>query len=77
MGAAGQAASGTLPEIASLRARIAQDDRRHPVLSIQLAQQALAQASPTPEDRRWLRTRLIRDLIRMVDAQELTEAFKW
>jgi diguanylate cyclase (GGDEF)-like protein len=65
MGAAGQAASGPLTEIAALKARIAQDDRRRPALSIQLAQQALAQASATPEDRRWLRSRLIRDLIRM------------
>ena len=65
MAAAGQAASGPLPEIAALKARIAQDDRRRPELSIQLAQQALAQASATPEDRRWLRSRLIRDLIRM------------
>ncbi|MFL6681647.1 MAG: histidine kinase [Burkholderiaceae bacterium] len=65
MGAAGQAASGTLPEFASLKARIVQDDRRRPELSIQLAQQALAQASATTEDRIWLRSRLIRDLIRM------------
>ena len=39
--AAGQAASGPPPEIASLKARIAQDDRRRPELSIQLARQAL------------------------------------
>jgi diguanylate cyclase (GGDEF)-like protein len=64
-GAAGQAASGPLPEIASLKARIAHDDRRRPELSIQLAPQALAQPSATPEDRRWFRSRLIRDLIRM------------
>ena len=63
--AVGQAASGPPPEIASLKARIAQDDRRRPELSIQLARQALAQPSGTPEDRRWLRSRLIRDLIRM------------
>jgi diguanylate cyclase (GGDEF)-like protein len=65
MGAAGQPASDPLPEIGALKARIAQDDRRRPNLSIQLAQQALAQASPAPEDRRWLRSQLIQDLVRM------------
>ena len=63
--AAGQPASDPLPEIDSLKARIAQDDRRRPDLSIQLAQQALALASPAPEDRRWLRSQLIQDLVRM------------
>lgn len=63
--ATGQAVLGPPPESAALKARIAHDDRRRPELSIQLARQALAQPSGTPEDRRWLRSRLIRDLIRM------------
>jgi diguanylate cyclase (GGDEF)-like protein len=64
-GTAAQPVSGSLPEIDTLKARIAQDDRRRPDLSIQLAQQALAQATQAPEDRRWLRSQLIQDLVRM------------
>jgi diguanylate cyclase (GGDEF)-like protein len=52
-------------DIDTVKARIAQDDRRRPVAAIQLAQQALAQTSRTPEERRWLRAQLILDLVRM------------
>jgi diguanylate cyclase (GGDEF)-like protein len=52
-------------DIAELKARIASDDRRRPAASIALAQQALAATGLAPEDRRWLRTRLVRDLDRL------------
>jgi diguanylate cyclase (GGDEF)-like protein len=52
-------------DLDTVKARIAQDDRRRPVVAIQLAQQALAQASHTPEERRWLRSQLILDLVRL------------
>ena len=52
-------------DIAELKARIASDDRRRPAASIALAQQALAATGLAPEDRRWLRTRLLRDLDRL------------
>ncbi|KQY89247.1 GGDEF domain-containing protein [Pelomonas sp. Root1444] len=61
--AVGQPASA--PDMDTVKARIAEDDRRRPVVAIQLAQQALAHASPTPDERRWLRAQLIRDLVRM------------
>ncbi|MEO6281562.1 diguanylate cyclase [Roseateles sp.] len=63
------AASGAaLPapsDVRAIRARIATDDRRRPVVSIELAQEALADVSLSSEDQRWLRSRLIRDLVRM------------
>lgn len=57
-------------DIAELKARIAADDRRRPAASIALAQQALAAAGLAPEDRRWLRTRLVRDLERLDRTEE-------
>ncbi|KQV94089.1 diguanylate cyclase [Pelomonas sp. Root1237] len=57
-------------DIAELKARIASDDRRRPAASIELAQQALAAAGLAPEDRRWLRTRLVRDLDRLDRTEE-------
>jgi diguanylate cyclase (GGDEF)-like protein len=64
-GTAAQPASAPLPGIDDLRGRITEDDRRRPLLSIQLAEQALAQDTTRPEDRRWLRERLTRDLLRL------------
>ncbi|WP_457420623.1 diguanylate cyclase [Roseateles sp. P5_E7] len=52
-------------DIAAVKAAITADDRRRPVASIALARQALSATALKPEDRAWLRTRLVRDLIRM------------
>ncbi|RZL34046.1 MAG: tetratricopeptide repeat protein, partial [Rubrivivax sp.] len=52
-------------DLAAVKAAIASDDRGRPVASIALAQQALAAGALKPEDRTWLRTRLVRDLIRV------------
>lgn len=62
------AASAAMPgslDLTAVKSRIASDDRRRPTVSIALAQQALAATGLKPEDRRWLRTRLVYDLIRI------------
>jgi len=68
------AASGALqdamPDLATVKRRIAADDRRRPVASVALAQQALATAGLAPADRHGLRARLVRDLIRLERTQE-------
>ncbi|KQW51465.1 MULTISPECIES: GGDEF domain-containing protein [unclassified Roseateles] len=63
-------AQASAPDIDELKARIAADDRRRPLASITLAQQALAAAGLTPADRHWLRTRLVRDLSRLEQTDE-------
>jgi diguanylate cyclase (GGDEF)-like protein len=69
-GASAAAAQAPALPTAELKARIASDDRRRPVASITLAEQALTAATLTPEDRHWLRTRLVLDLIRIGRADD-------
>lgn len=69
-GAGASAAQAAALPLAELKARIASDDRRRPVASIALAEQQLAAATLTPEDRDWLRTRLVLDLIRIGRGEE-------
>jgi len=64
------AAAPAVVDLAGLKQRIAADDRRRPVVSVALAQGALAASGLTPQDRRWLRTRLVRDLVRLTRTDE-------
>jgi diguanylate cyclase (GGDEF)-like protein len=68
--ATAQPASAPLRDMADLKARITADDRRRPLVAIQLAEQALNQRATTPQDRLWLRSRLVRDLLRLKRGNE-------
>ena len=69
--AASTARQDATPDLATVKRKIAADDRRQPMASIALARQALAAGGLKPEDRRWLRTRLVNDLIRLDRTDEV------
>jgi len=65
-----RASASAVVDLAGLKQSISADDRRRPVASVALAQQALAASGLTPQDRGWLQTRLVRDLVRLERTDE-------